>query len=117
MTFKDGDTTKSFPARKYQITGLGANVASNYNIVVRNQVSYKAYDYDYNATAAFNGGDAETLVSEGLLLIKADETGNPTYKAEQSWNGNTATLKVIKTTPHSFAEDEVETFTKTFTVG
>ncbi|MBP3688343.1 MAG: hypothetical protein J6J35_08315 [Alphaproteobacteria bacterium] len=117
VTFKDGDTTKSFPARKYQITGLGANVASNYNIVVRNQVSYKAYDYDYNATAAFNGGDAETLVSEGLLLIKADETGNPTYKAEQSWNGNTATLKVIKTTPHSFAEDEVETFTKTFTVG
>ncbi|MBO5039430.1 MAG: hypothetical protein J6C85_08290 [Alphaproteobacteria bacterium] len=117
VTFKDGETTKTFPARQYQITGLGANVAQNYNIVVRNQISYKAYAYDYNASAAFNGGSAENLVSEGLLLIKADEAGNPTYKAEQSWNGNTATLKVIKTTPHSFAEDEVETFTKTFTVG
>ena len=116
VTFKDGETTKTFPARKYEMTGLGANIAPNYNIVVRNQISYKAYDYDYNTTAVFDGSSRENLVSEGMLLIKADETGKPTYKAEQSWNGNTAILKVIKTTPHSYGEDEVETFTKTFTV-
>lgn len=117
VTFTDGDIKKTFPERKYTLTGQGADVAQSYNIVIRNSVSYKAYDYDYTVKAGFGGAPEETLVSEGMLLVKADETGEPVYSTDQTWNGNTAILKVVKTTPHSYAEDEVETFSIDFTVG
>ena len=116
VVFTDGKTVKEFPVRKYTMTGLGADVAANFVTMVHNGVTYKAYSYDYTAKAAWNGGNPATLVSEGYLLIAADETGEPVYTTEQTWNGKTTTVTVIKTTPHSYGEDEKETFTKSFTV-
>lgn len=117
VTFVDGNTTKVFPERKYTLAGIGADVAGNYSEVIRNGISYKAYAYDYLAKATFNGGAVENLVSEGLLLMNADVVGETTYTPSQSWSGNTVTVKVTKTTPHSHADDEVKVFDKSFTVG
>ncbi len=116
VTFIDGNITKVFPERKYVMTGLGAQLASGYSTVIRNGVTYKAYAYDYTVKALWNSAASSNLVSNGLLLMKADEIGDVTYTTGQSWNGNTTTVKVIKTTPHTEADDEVETFTKDFTV-
>lgn len=116
VVFTDGKTTKTFSERKYAMTGMGATVASSYTTVVRDGVSYKAYDYDYTVKAVWNGGTGTSLVSAGTLLITADVVGKTTYKAEQSWNGMTTTVKVTKTTPHSAMDDEVQTYTKQFTV-
>lgn len=117
VTFIDGEVTKTFPERKYSLVGLGADVASNHTIMVVNGISYKAYAYDYITKAEWNGTTQPDLVSNGYLLMPADETGNPTYVPSQTWNGNTTTVKVTKTIPHTQAQDEVQTFTKSFTIG
>ncbi len=117
VTFIDGKTTKTFPERKYTLTGTGADVASDFTMMVVNGVNYKAYAYDYTVKARWNGEAQPDLVSNGYLLMPADETGEPTYVPSQSWNGNTTTVKVTKTTPHTEAPDEVQTFTKSFTIG
>lgn len=116
VTFIDGKITKTFPERKYTLTGTGADVASNYTMMVVNGVSYKAYAYDYITKAVWNGEAQPDLVSDGYLLMSADETGEPVYVPSQSWNGNTTTVKVTKTIPHTEAQDEVQTFTKSFTI-
>jgi hypothetical protein len=46
----------------------------------------------------------------------ADEVGETSYKDEYVWNGNVLTATVTKTTPHTFADDEVETYPKAVTV-
>lgn len=116
VVFTDGKIVKTFPERKYVMTGVGADVSPTFSTIVRDGVTYKAYPYDYTAKAIWNGGNAANLVSQGWLLMLADEIGETTYKADQTWNGNTTTVKVIKTTPHTEGDDEVETFTKDFTV-
>ena len=116
VVFTDGNVVKTFPERTYAITGQGADVAPNYTTLVRNGVTYKAYPYDYTARAVWNGGNPASLVSAGYLLVAADEEGEPTYTTNQTWNGATTTVTVVKTTPHSNGEDETETFTKPFTV-
>ncbi|MCM1323914.1 MAG: hypothetical protein NC218_07120 [Acetobacter sp.] len=117
VTFIDGAITKTFPERKYTLTGMGADVASNFTTMVVNGKNYKAYAYDYITKAEWNGTTEPNLVSNGFLLMPADVTGEPVYTPSQSWNGNTTTVKVTKTTPHTEAEDEVQTFTKNFTIG
>lgn len=114
VTFYDGATKLSFPARKYQMTDLGASLSNVFSEIVRNNITYKAYPYNYTVSAAFTGETPVSLVSEGLLLMPADEIGETTYTPSISWNGNTATLKVVKTTKHSAQKDEVETFTYAF---
>lgn len=116
VVFTDGAVVKTFPARKYSLTGLGADVSLSFSTVVRNGVTYKAYPYDYTTSAVWNGGNASNLVSKGMLLVAEDQTEQPTYQTDQTWNGNTTTVKVIKTTPHTVGEDEVETFSQNFTV-
>lgn len=116
VTFVDGKTTKTFPARKYVLTGLGAQLATNFTNVIRDGVSYKAYDYNYTTRAVWNQGASSNLVSNGKLLMLADEAGTPTYTPSQSWSGNTTTVKITKTTPHTAADDEVEVFPYEFTV-
>ncbi len=116
VTFIDGEVTKVFPERKYSLVGLGADVATDYTIMVMNKTSYKAYAYDYVTKVEWNGEAEPDLVSAGYLLMPADETGQPRYTVNQTWNGNTTTVKVTKTTPHSFADDEVVNYTKNFTI-
>lgn len=116
VVFTDGKIVKTFPERKYVMTGIGADVSPTFSTIVRNGITYKAYPYDYTTKATWNGGNTSSLVSEGWLLMLADEVGETTYTTDQTWNGNTTTVKVIKTTPHTAGEDEVETFTKNFTV-
>lgn len=116
VVFTDGKVVKTFPERKYVMTGIGADVSPTFSTIVRDGVTYKAYPYDYTTKATWNGDNTSNLVSQGWLLMIADEVGDATYTTEQTWNGNTTTVKVIKTTPHSAGEDEVETFTKNFTV-
>ena len=118
VTFTDGKVSKTFPTRRYTMNGRGAVVATNFNVVVRQAISYKAYDYNYKTQASFNGGAAEGLVSHGLLLMPADEAGEARYSVSgPTWSGNTGTVKVTKTTPHTYAEDEVMTWTKSLVVG
>ena len=112
VTFVDGKVQKTFAQRSYAMVGLGATLATNYNIVVRDAVSYKAYDYSYKVNATFNGGTSEQLTSYGKLLLTADEVGQAKYEPILTWNGYTATVKVVKTIPHTYAQDEVETFTE-----
>lgn len=116
VVFTDGKVVKTFSERKYVMTGMGADVSSVFSTIVRNGVTYKAYPYDYTTQAVWNGKNSSRLVSQGWLLIVADEVGETTYTTEQTWNGNTTTVKVIKTTPHTVGDDEVETYTKNFTV-
>lgn len=116
VTFVDGKITKVFPERKYTLTGLGATIASSANTMVVNGVTYNAYAYEYTTKAVWNGNSEPDLISKGYLLMAADTKGTPTYTYNQTWNGNTTTVTVTKTTPHSHADDEVETFTKKFTV-
>lgn len=116
VTFIDGKTTKTFPARKYVLTGTGARLATNFSNIIRDGVSYKAYDYIYTTQAVWNQDASSNLVSNGKLLVLADEVGTPTYTPSQSWNGNTTTVKITKTTPHTAADDEVEIFSYEFTV-
>lgn len=116
VVFTDGKVVKTFPERKYVMTGIGADVSPTFSTVVRNGLTYKAYPYDYTTKAIWNGGSASNLISEGWLLMVADEVGETTYDTDQTWNGNTTTVKVIKTTPHTVGDDEVETYTKNFTV-
>ncbi len=116
VVFTDGKVVKTFPERKYVMTGIGADVSPTFSTIVRNGITYKAYPYDYTTKATWNGGSTSSLVSEGWLLMLADEVGEVSYTTDQVWNGNTTTVKVIKTTPHTAGEDEVETFTKNFTV-
>ena len=117
VTFIDGEVTKTFPERKYSLAGQGADVAPNYTMMVVNGVNYKAYAYDYVTRVEWNGEAQPDLVSNGYLLMSADETGKPVYVPSQSWNGNTTTVTVTKTTPHTETPDEVQTFTKSFTIG
>ena len=56
------------------------------------------------------------MVSNGTLFIEKDVVGKSTYTTSKTWSGNTVTVKVVKTTPHSLDEDEVETYTQNFTV-
>ena len=116
VTFIDGDIKVAFEERKVVLSGHGAQPAANYNIVVRDGVSYKGYTYNMACGVIFDGEAESDVVSQGLLLIVADEVGAPKYEHEQTWNGNVTTVKVIKTTPHSFGDDEVETYTREFTV-
>ncbi len=116
VTFIDGNITKVFPERKYTLTGLGADVASAPNTMVVNGITYNAYAYDYITKVVWNGNNEPDLVSKGFLLMSADTPGTPTYVPSQTWNGNTTTVTVTKTTPHSHAPSEVETFTKNFTI-
>ncbi len=117
VTFIDGNITKVFPERKYTLTGMGADVASTPNTMVVNGISYNAYAYDYLTKVDWNGSEQTELVSKGFLLMPADVSGTPTYVPSQTWNGNTVTVTITKTTPHSHAQDEVEVFSKNFTVG
>lgn len=117
VTFIDGEVSKTFPQRKYTLTGAGAEVASNFTMMALEGVSYKAYAYDYVARVVWNDEAQPDLVSGGYLLMSADETGEPVYSQSQSWNGNTVTVKVTKTTPHTQAQNDVETYTKDFTIG
>lgn len=117
VKFIDGSVVKEFPERKYNLTGVGADVASNYTTVTRNGVSYNAYKYDYTAKASFNGGTASSVVSNGTLLMTADVVGDAKYDVSQTWNGRTTTVTVKKTIPHSHANDEVFNYSKSFTIG
>lgn len=117
VKFIDGAVSKTFPERKYTLTGKGADVAANFTMMTVSGVAYKAYAYDYVTKVMWNGANEPDLVSKGYLLMSADETGDPTYTPSQSWNGNTVTVKVVKTIPHTQAQDEVKTYTKAFTVG
>lgn len=117
VTFIDGNITKVFPERKYMLTGLGADVASAPNTMVVNGITYNAYAYDYITKVIWNGNNEPDLVSKGFLLMPADVSGTPTYVPSQIWSGNTTTVTVTKTTPHSHAPSDVETFTKSFTIG
>lgn len=114
VKFIDGKVSKTFPARTYVITGKGAKLDTKSTSVTFAGVKYEAYTYEYTATAKFSNLPEETLVSSGRLFVKAD--GEPEYKATYSWNGDTYTAKVIKTIPHTNAEDEVQTFEKSVTV-
>lgn len=116
VTFIDGNVTKVFPERKYTLTGVGADVASAPNTMVVNGITYNAYAYDYLTKVVWNGSAEPDLLSKGFLLMSADVIGTPTYVPSQTWNGNTTTVKVTKTTPHSHAQDEVEVFSKSFTI-
>lgn len=116
VVFVDGDTKVSFDERKVILSGSGAQLANNFNIVVKDGVSYKGYTYNMACGVVFDGEAESDVVSLGTLLIVADEVGAAQYTHEQTWNGNVTTVKVIKTTPHSFGEDEVETYTQEFAV-
>jgi hypothetical protein len=116
VKFIDGEHEEIFAERKVILSGKGAQPATDYSIVVRDGVSYKGYTYNMACGVIFDGEVEADVTSQGLLLIVADEVGAPKYEHEQSWNSNTTTVKVIKTTPHSFGDDEVETYTKEFTV-
>jgi hypothetical protein len=48
--------------------------------------------------------------------MEADEVGETSYKDEYVWNGNVLTATVTKTTPHTFADDELQTYQKSVTV-
>lgn len=116
VKFIDGSVEKIFPERKYNLTDIGADLATNPVEVNKNGKTYDAYAYNYTISSVWNQSTAQTLVSEGTLLIEKDVVGQVTYKTEKTWSGKTVTLKVIKTTPHSLTQDEVETYTKDFTV-
>jgi hypothetical protein len=116
VTFIDGNITKKFDARVFVITDMGAKLGSVPTEIVKDAVAYKVYDYDHTISYVWDKQSAETLVSEGSLLIGADEVGDPEYKAEQTWNGNTTTVKVTKTIPHSHAEDEVTVYSTKFAI-
>ena len=116
VTFIDGDVEKTFPSRGYNITSNGANLSSKYTEVVRNSIAYNAYEYDYTISCVWDNASAETVVSNGLLLVKADVVGQAIYDYTQKWNNNTTTITVTKTIPHSHANDEVTTYETSFTV-
>lgn len=116
VTFIDGQTKLTCPERKLEVNGLGATPASNYTIEVRNGVSYKGFAYNYTSNVVFDGAEEADVTSQGLLLMIADEVGDTTYKDEYVWAGNTLTATVTKTIDHTFANDEVETYTKAVTV-
>ena len=116
VTFIDGQTKLTCPERKLEVNGQGATPAANYNIVVRDGVSYKGYTYNYTSNVKFDGNAEADVTSQGLLLMVADEIGDAQYKYDYVWNGNTITVTTTKTIPHTFADDEVETYTTSYTV-
>ena len=116
VTFIDGDIEKTFPSRGYTLTDNGAQLSSNYTEIVKNSVAYNAYEYNHSISCVWDNSSAENLVSKGTLLLTADVVGEATYEAKQTWNGNQTTITVIKTIPHSHADDEQTTYKTTFTV-
>lgn len=116
VTFIDGAIKLTCPERKLEVNGLGATPAANYTIEVRNGESYKGYAYNYTSNVVFDGNAEADVTSQGLLLIVADEVGDAVYKYDYVWSGNTITVTTTKTIPHTFAEDEVETYTTHYTV-
>jgi hypothetical protein len=116
VTFVHGETKIEFDERPVVLTAQAPVPAANYNVVVRDGVSYKGYTYNMTAGVVFDGEAEGDVVSQGLLLMVADEVGETSYKDEYVWNGNVLTATVTKTTPHTFADDEVETYTKAVTV-
>ncbi|MBE6463668.1 MAG: hypothetical protein E7005_07975 [Alphaproteobacteria bacterium] len=116
VTFIDGNITKKFDARVFVVTDMGAKLNTVPTEIVKDAVAYKVYDYDHTISYVWDKESAETLVSNGKLLVTADETKDPVYDAKQTWNGNTTTVKVTKTIPHTHAEDEVSVYTTQFTI-
>lgn len=116
VTFIDGDTKLVFDKREFAIDNKGANVSSEAKTVVRDAITYNAYDYDYVLNVSFDGGEKVDVVSDGLLLVDADKVGEPTYSTSQSWNGNTVIVKVKKTIPHTHKDDEVMEWSNNFTI-
>lgn len=117
VTFVDGEITIVFDERNFNIDNKGADVSGLSKTVIRDAVTYNAYDYDYVLKVGFDGENAVDVVSDGLLLVDADVVGNAVYDYSQSWNGNTVTVEVTKTIPHSHKDDEVFDWSKNFTVG
>lgn len=116
VVFVDGQTKLTFDERKVVLSGKGAQPAANYTLTVKDGISYKGYTYNMSAGVVFDGAEEADVTSQGLLLMVADEVGDAQYKDEYVWSGNTLTATVTKTVPHTFADDEVETFTKAVTV-
>ena len=116
VTFIDGNVEKTFPVRGYNIEDKGATLSTNRKEVTRNSVAYYAYDYNYTISCSWDKNPAETIISKGSLLTKADTVGETVYDYTQTWYNNTTTIKVTKTIPHSHANDEVTTFETNFTI-
>lgn len=73
VTFIDGAISKTFPERKYTLTGKGSEVADRYTMMVVSGVSYKAYAYNYGAELLWGQEKQPDLTSNGYLLMSADE--------------------------------------------
>ncbi len=116
VQFVDGSITKEFEVRKFVLTGLGAKLISTPTEIVKNSIAYNAYPYDYTVSYIWNKDEAQEIKSLGKLLKAANVTGDPTYDAKQTWNGNKTTITVTKTTPNSHADDVVETYEVDYTI-
>ena len=116
VTFVDGDVTLVFDERQFAIEDKGADVSSVARTVIRDAITYNAYEYDYVLKVGFDGGAKEDVVSDGLLLVDADEVGDVVYDYSKYWDGNTVTVKVTKRIPHSHKDDEYFEWTNSFTV-
>ena len=116
VVFVDGQTKLTFDERKVVLSGKGAQPANNYTLTVKDGVSYKGYTYNMTAGVVFDGEAEADVTSQGLLLMVADEVGDAVYKYDYVWSGNTITVTTTKTIPHTFAEDEVETYQTSYTV-
>ncbi len=117
VTFVDGDITIVFDKRDFSVDNRGADVSTTPRTVIRDAITYNAYEYDYVLKVSFDGDNEVDVVSDGLLLVDADEVGMAVYDYSQTWSGNTITVKVTKTIPHSHKDDEVFEWSKSFTVG
>jgi hypothetical protein len=116
VVFVDGQTKLTFDERKVVLSGKGAQPAANYTLTVKDGISYKGYTYNMSCGVVFDGAEEADVTSQGLLMMVADQIGDTTYKDEYVWAGNTLTATVTKTIDHTFADDEVETYTKAVTV-
>ena len=116
VTFIDGSIKKEFPKRSYVITDLGAKLNSNPTEVVKNSISYDAYEYDHTISYKWNNEASKQLTSNGTLLIVKDKEGEPVYEGTLNWSNNTAKIKVVKTIPHTQQKDEQTTYETSFTV-